>query len=176
MAASTAPHKAIRIEDISDTAAEDSVAQARELLIEYGRFVVAQPGAAGFCYGSLEKEAERLPLSYREQGGGCLMAWIDEEPTGFVAWRRLPASAAPNAWELKRLWVRPGARGSGLGRLLTQAALDRAVEAGCSAVYLDTVPEAMASAHRMYLAMGFVACAPYNDNPIDGITYLVKRF
>lgn len=176
MAASTSPHKAISIEAISETACEDSVAQARELLIEYGRFVVAQPGAAGFCYGSLEKEAERLPLSFQEQGGGCFVAWIDEMPAGFVAWRRLPLSTAPKAWELKRLWVRPGARGLGLGRLLTQAVLDRVVAAGCSAVYLDTVPEAMAAAHRMYLALGFVACAPYNDNPIDGITYLVKRF
>ncbi|HUN83436.1 MAG TPA: GNAT family N-acetyltransferase [Terracidiphilus sp.] len=178
MAASTPPHKAIRIdiEEISDTGCECTVAQGRELLIEYGRFVLAQPNAAGFCFGSLEKEAERLPLSYREQGGGCLLARIHEKPAGFVAWRRLPSSTEPDAWEMKRLWVRPEARGSGLGKQLTKAVLDRAVAAGCPAVYLDTVPEAMAAAHRMYLTLGFVACAPYNDNPIDGITYLVKRF
>lgn len=150
------------------------VAAARELLLEYGRFVMAQPGVARFCFGSLEKEAAKLPLSYTEQGGGCLVAKAGAELLGLVAWRMVPASVALDAWELKRLWVRPEGRGLGLGRALTQAVIDRAVAASRSAVYLDTVPEAMASAHRLYLELGFVPCAPYNDNPVDGLAYLVK--
>ncbi len=164
------------MEELTTAAPMETIVSARELLLEYGRFVIAQPGAARFCFGSLENEAARLPLSYIEQGGGCLLAWMNREPVGFVAWREVPAAIAADAWELKRLWVRPQGRGSGLGRGLTQAVLDRAIAAGRKAVYLDTVPAAMGNAHRLYLEMGFVPCEPYNDNPIEGIAFLVKRF
>jgi GNAT superfamily N-acetyltransferase len=148
--------------------------QARALLLDYRRFVVSQPAAARFCFGSLEKEAAALPHSYLDLGGGCLLAHIDTQPSGFVAWRTAPGSLADHAWELKRLWVPPSARGSGLGRTLTQAVLDRASSAGRKAVYLDTVPAAMPAAHRLYLDMGFTPCAPYNDNPVEHLAWLVK--
>jgi GNAT superfamily N-acetyltransferase len=150
------------------------LAQARELLLEYGRFVIAQPGAARFCFGSLEQEAARLPHSYLDQNGGCLIAHIDAQAAGFVAWRALPATVAPNAWELKRLWVRPVARGLSLGRVLTQAVIDRAVAAGQTVLYLDTAPAAMAAAHKLYLDLGFEPCPPYNDNPVEGLAWLRK--
>jgi len=168
--------RSIKIEEIRSTAASALIAQARELLLEYGRFVVAQKGAARFCFGSLEREADRLPLSYIEQRGGCLLARVDDVPAGFVAWRDLPASqtVVPDAWELKRLWVRDIARGLGLGRALTQAVVDRAREAKRKAIYLDTAPTSMGAAHRLYLEMGFVPCAQYNDNPVEELAYLVK--
>jgi ribosomal protein S18 acetylase RimI-like enzyme len=162
------------LEELSVSAPDDTRAQARELLLEYGRFVVAQPGAARFCFGSLEKEADRLPLSFLEQGGGCLIAHAHGQPAGFIAWRDVPATIEPDAWELKRLWVRPVARGLSLGRALTQAVLDRAIAAHRKAIYLDTAPASMAAAHRMYLALGFAPCAPYNDNPVEGLAYLRK--
>ena len=162
------------IEFIEPTAGSTTRAEARDLLLEYGRFVVSQPGVVRFCFGSLEKEAERLPNSYLDQGGGCLLARVGTHPGGFVAWRALPFTATPDAWELKRLWVRPSARGLGLGRALTLAVLERAAKAGRRAVYLDTVPESMTTAHQLYLQMGFTPCAPYNDNPVQGLAYLVK--
>ena len=162
------------LQEVAATAAESTLAQARELLLEYGRFVVAQPGAARFCFGSLEQEAARLPHSYLEQGGGCLMAHVAGEPAGFVAWRTVPLTVTADAWELKRLWVRPVARGLALGRALTQAVLDRAVAAQRKAVYLDNAPASMGAAHRLYLEMGFEPCAPYNDNPVEGLAWLKK--
>jgi ribosomal protein S18 acetylase RimI-like enzyme len=162
------------LEEISATASEGTRAQARELLLEYGRFVVAQPGAARFCFASLEEEAALLPLSFLEQGGGCIMANAQGEPVGFIAWRALPAIVAPDCWELKRLWVRPAGRGLGLGRALTQAVLARAIAAQRKAVYLDTAPASMAAALRIYIELGFQPCAPYNDNPVEGLAYLVK--
>jgi putative acetyltransferase len=162
------------LQEVSATTPESTLAQARELLLEYGRFVIAQPGAARFCFGSLEQEAARLPQSYLEQGGGCLMAHVLGNPAGFVAWRTLPIGVAPSAWELKRLWVRPAARGLSLGRALTLAVLDRVVAKGGNAIYLDTAPASMAAAHRLYLNLGFEPCAPYNDNPVDGLAWLRK--
>jgi GNAT superfamily N-acetyltransferase len=170
------PAEIVEVQEVIQTTPSETIALARELLLEYGRFVVAQPGAARFCFGSLEKEAERLPLSYHEQGGGCLLATVNGDPAGFVAWRALAASHAivPDAWELKRLWVRPAARGLNLGRTLTQAVLDRGREARRSALYLDTAPAAMEAAHRLYLKMGFAPCSSYNDNPVEGLAWLVK--
>lgn len=174
MAIAKSDTKPFWIEELTSDHPASLLAEARELLLEYGRFVMAQPGVARFCFGTLEKEAAGLPQSYVDQGGGSLVVHVKSKPTGFVAWRAVPESVARDAWELKRLWVRSEGRGLGLGRALTQAALDRAVAAGRTAVYLDTVPEAMTAAHRLYLQMGFVPTAPYNDNPVDGLAYLVK--
>jgi len=174
MALQTESAAPFTIAEIAADAPEAARAEARELLLEYGRFVIAQPGAARFCLGSLEREAARLPLSYLEQGGGCLLAHARGEPAAFVAWRALPATVEPHAWELKRLWVRPEARGLALGRALTLAVLDRAVATRRAAVYLDTAPAAMAAAYRLYLDLGFEPCAPYNDNPVEGLTWLRK--
>jgi ribosomal protein S18 acetylase RimI-like enzyme len=160
----------VTLEELTASTPEATLVEARALLLEYGRFILSHREVAGFCFGSLEKEAERLPASYIEREGGCLIARVDGNAAGFVAWRAIEN----NAWEMKRLWVRPEARGLGLGRALTQAVLDRAAAAGRTAVYLDTVPEAMAGAHRLYMAMGFVPCAAYNDNPVHGLAFLVK--
>ena len=165
---------AIHIQELTPDAPDELVAEARSLLLDYGRFVISQPAAARFCFGSLENEAERLPHSYLELSGGCLVAHLDNQPAGFVAWRSTPGPLAADSWELNRLWVSPIARGTGLGRKLTQAVLDRASAAGRKAVYLDTVPEAMPAAHRLYLEMGFTPCAPYNDNPVEHLAWLVK--
>lgn len=173
--------KSITIGELTFTSPPEEIAEARALLLEYGRFVIAQPGAARFCFGSLENEAQRLPTSYLELGGGCLLARTNGLAAGFVAWREISQNVTPNlpdvpvAWELKRLWVRPEARSLGLGRMLTQAVLDRARKAGCGSIYLDTAPQSMGSAYRLYLTLGFVPCDKYNENPVEGLAYLVKR-
>jgi ribosomal protein S18 acetylase RimI-like enzyme len=179
MAPSKAAFRPFYLEELEATASESSIAEARELLLEYGRFVVAQTGEACFWFGALEMEAARLPLSFHEQGGGCLVAYANGQPAGFIAWRtlRLTIASDPvtlNDWELKRLWVRPAARGLGLGRALTQAVLERALAAGRTAVFLETDPASMAAAHRLYLELGFEPCARYNDNPVEGLAYLKK--
>jgi ribosomal protein S18 acetylase RimI-like enzyme len=167
-------HAPFSMQQIHADAPESMLTEARELLLEYGRFVIAQPGAARFCFQSLEEEATRLPHSFIDQGGGCLLAHAQSTPAGFVAWRTLPASIHPHAWELKRLWVRPVARGLSLGRALTQAVIDRAIAAGQTAIYLDTAPASMSAAHRLYLNLGFTPCAPYNSNPVEGLAWLMK--
>jgi GNAT superfamily N-acetyltransferase len=168
---SSATSRPFYLEEIAATASNSTLAQARELLLEYGRFVVAQPGAARFCFGSLENEAARLPISYHEQGGGCIIARVQGEPAGFIAWR----AVGVDCWELKRLWVRSNARGLSLGRALTVGVLERALAAGRKAVLLDTAPASMAAAYRIYLELGFEPCERYNDNPVEGLVYLRKN-
>jgi len=174
MATKSSESRHVEFEEIAFESPAPSIASAQELLLEYGRWVIVQPGGAHFCFGSLEKEVSELPASYLNQNGGCLITRVNGVPAGCVAWRAMPADMAENAWELKRLYVRPAARGLSLGRALTQAVLDRAFKAQRSAVYLDTAPESMAAAHQIYLEMGFIPCERYNDNPVEGLVHLVK--
>jgi GNAT superfamily N-acetyltransferase len=150
------------------------LAAAQELLLEYGRFVAAHPSVASFCFGALEQEAAKLPQSYLDRGGGAIVAFSNSRPVGFVAWRSLAAPELASSWELKRLWIRPEARGSGIGRALVQAVLDRARANGKSAVLLDTAPDVMGAAHRLYLQLGFIECPPYSGPSLNGITYMQK--
>jgi ribosomal protein S18 acetylase RimI-like enzyme len=55
---------------------------------------------------------------------------------------------------LEDLFVHSGTRGSGLGRALVEAALERARERGCARMHLDT-GEANAPAVALYRSVGF---------------------
>jgi GNAT superfamily N-acetyltransferase len=149
------------LEELKFQSPSASLAMAQELLLEYGRFVASQGNVASFCYG--------------EQGGGAILALVDSQAVGFVAWRSLADPALAHAWELKRLWIRANARGIGAGKALVQAVIDRARAAHKRTLLLDTEPRSMASAHRLYLRMGFGECSPYNGQAADGIIYMRKN-
>jgi hypothetical protein len=55
-----------------------------------------------------------------------------------------------------------------------QAVLDRAGVANKSIILLDTAPDVMAAAYRLYRSMGFVDCPPYNGRSPEGIVYMSK--
>ena len=52
--------------------------------------------------------------------------------------------------------------------------MDRATEAGYSAMLLDTLDE-MEAARGLYASLGFVEVPPYYFNPIPGAHYLQGR-
>lgn len=87
---------------------------------------------------------------------------------GCVALRPLGSTGAA---ELKRLYLRPGARGGDLGRSLTLAAIERARSIGYREIRLDTLAT-MAAAQRLYARLGFRPCAPYYANPLPGVVWL----
>jgi ribosomal protein S18 acetylase RimI-like enzyme len=160
----------LRIEVLDETSSSASVDAGRDLLLEYGRFVLSAEGPARFCFGKLEDEAQALPGGYAALGGAFLLAWVNGAAAGCVTYRALPA--VPGASEMKRLWVRPAFRGLHLGERLTVELFERARAAGFTSVCLDTVPETMAPAYRMYLQLGFVECPPFHESATTGMLFM----
>lgn len=123
------------------------------------------------CFQDFDAELARLPGEYAPPQGALLLAQVDGKVAGCGALRALPEVDHANACEMKRLYVRPAYRGIGLGRLLAQALLDRGLQAGYSAVLLDTLDD-METARSLYASLGFEETAPYYFNPIPGAHYL----
>jgi GNAT superfamily N-acetyltransferase len=78
--------------------------------------------------------------------------------------RRLEASDPVVTFEVKHLYLRPSARGLGLGRLLLEKLQDRAVQLGATELVLDTNASLEAAA-GLYQSSGFLNVPAYNDNP-----------
>lgn len=123
------------------------------------------------CFQGFEAELAELPGEYSEPRGALLMAQIDDKLAGCCALRPLDAVNYPNACEMKRLYVRPAFRRSGVGRQLVEAILDCARQAGYDCVLLDTLNE-METARALYQDLGFEEIPPYYHSPIEGAHYL----
>lgn len=76
--------------------------------------------------------------------------------------------ARPGEAEMRMLAVTASARGRGVGRLLTQACLDRARSEGCTRFVLSSGPR-MTAAHRMYEGMGFRRTPERDWSPVPGV-------
>ena len=114
------------------------------------------------------RELAELPGAYAPPAGALLLAWRADQPLGCVAVR---AFSPPAIAELKRLYVRPAARGLRLGEQLTRIAIAHAREAGYRRLRLDTLPD-MQRAQRLYRELGFREILPYRHNPIPGTFYM----
>lgn len=123
------------------------------------------------CFQGFEAELAELPGEYAPPRGALLMVRVGEELAGCCALRPLDAVDYPNACELKRLYVRQGFRGKGVGRHLVEAILDCARLAGYDCMLLDTLDD-MESARTLYQDLGFEEIPPYYHNPIEGAHYL----
>ncbi len=122
-------------------------------------------------YQGFEEEVMSLPGLYAPPDGTLLLAVSPQaNPLGCVAVRKL---AEPGACEMKRLYVKPYTRGTGLGRELAVAAIDAAIRAGYRTMRLDTLPS-MVSAERLYRSLGFEATSGYYDTPVPDTLFMRK--
>ena len=142
-------------------------AAARSLLQEY---LDGLDMDAAFL--NIEAEVANLPGDYAAARGGFWMARMDGSWAGCCALAPLDGTDYANACELRRLYVRAQSRKHGLGRVLTECALDRARLHGYRHVLLDTLSD-MEAARALYQGLGFREIAPYYFNPIAGAHYLM---
>ena len=95
---------------IVEVESREDLARVRELFFEYA-------GSLGFdlSFQNFDRDLEELPGEYASPRGCLMLAVLDGECAGCAGLRDLGDHLA----EMKRLYVRPRFRGSGLGKLLT---------------------------------------------------------
>jgi putative acetyltransferase len=152
----------LRDEAIHQAAAPADVALARELLREY-----ADGLKVDLCFQGFERELAELPGDYAPPDGRLLLAWHHEKPVGCIGLRRFDATTG----EVKRLYVRPEARGRRTGRQLVEQVMAAARAIGYRRLVLDTLPQ-MVEARSLYRSFGFSEIPAYYANPLPGVVYL----
>jgi ribosomal protein S18 acetylase RimI-like enzyme len=138
------------------------LAAVRELIEEYVRALGVDLGFQG-----IDSELEDLATVYGPPQGRILLAHRGDDAAGCVALRALEQVTC----EMKRLYVRPAYRGTGLGNRLALAAIEKARELGYERMRIDTLPQ-MRAAQRLYASLGFREIEPYRFNPVAGTAFM----
>jgi putative acetyltransferase len=142
----------------------------REIEIEVVRTLFNEYAASlGFdlCFQDFDRELRELPGDYAPPDGCLLLARDGDKAQGCVALRKIDMQTC----EMKRLFVRPEARGRKLGRKLAGAVIAEARRIGYLRMRLDTIPS-MSEAVALYRTLGFKETAPYRHNPISGAIFM----
>ena len=138
----------------------------REDVISIFREYVSSP-TVNLGFQDYEAEFAGLPGKYEAPQGRLLLAREGDTVLGCAALRSVDESTC----EMKRVYVRPAARGKNLGRLLVEAILNEAKLAGYSRICLDVLPE-FTAAQALYESMGFEHAEPVSFNPVPGTKFL----
>jgi putative acetyltransferase len=141
----------------------EEIADARMLFVEYAASL-----GIDLCFQGFDKELAELPGKYAPPSGRLFLAIDEDQMAGCVALRKIEADVC----EMKRLYVRPEFRGTGLGRSLAEQIIEAAREIGYRHMLLDTLPGKMDRAIAMYRALGFKEIAPYYSNPVAGALFM----
>ena len=148
--------------DIIPATSADQIATARQLFKEYEAALGIELTFQGFA-----QEVAALPGAYAPPAGRLFLATDGLEPGGCVALRPLRAGLC----EMKRLYVRPAARGARLGRRLAETVIREARAIGYARMRLDTLPS-MQEVFAFYQTLGFREIAPYYETPIVGTRFM----
>jgi len=122
------------------------------------------------CFQNFSEEIASVSRIYGPPQGCLLLARIAGELAGCVAVR----NRDDDICEMKRLYVRPQYRASGLGRRLAETAIRYARKLGYSRMVLDTLP-LMTEAQSLYESLGFREVDGYYQNPLAGVRYLARE-
>jgi len=116
-----------------------------------------------------DEELETIADVYGAPGGRFLLGQEAGEAVGCVGVRPFDGDVC----EMKRLWVIPGQRRTGLGRRLVEAIVGESRDLGYRCMRLDTVKE-MTAANTLYASVGFRSIPPYTHNPLPGAQFLER--
>ncbi|MGH9364653.1 MAG: GNAT family N-acetyltransferase [Thermoanaerobaculia bacterium] len=148
--------------EVVEATGEGAIREIRELFLEYQRSLDVD-----LCFQGFQEELDGLPGPYGPPDGRLLLALQDGRSCGCVALQ----SIGDGSCEMKRLYVRPEARGAGLGEVLVTRVLEAARSLAYHRVCLDTLPS-MQRAAALYESLGFRDIPPYRPNPIPGTRFM----
>ena len=137
----------------------------RTMLQEYVDWI-----ALDLAFQEIEAELDGLPGDYAPPRGALFVVTERDRYLAMIALRPIAGSIG----EMKRLYVRPEARGRGLARRLIESVCAEAKRLGYSELRLDTLPM-MGDAQALYERSGFVDIEPYYDTPIAGTRFMSKK-
>jgi putative acetyltransferase len=120
-------------------------------VVDIVRAVLAEFGLEFGVGSATDDDVLRLPGSYWEAGG---MFWVAEDPCGEILGTCGVYPVEPGTLELRKMYVRPEARGRGVGRLLLDHAIAEARASGARRIVLDTLHTMQAAVH-VYERAGF---------------------
>jgi GNAT superfamily N-acetyltransferase len=143
----------------------DDMADVRAMMREYVDWI-----GLDLAFQEIDAELDGLPGEYAPPRGALLVTADGDRLAGMIALRPLGAEVC----EMKRLYVRPAARGRGLARQLILRILDEARRLNHAEVRLDTLPM-MGGAQALYEALGFIDIPPYYDTPIETTRFMSRR-
>jgi putative acetyltransferase len=118
------------------------------------------------CFQGFEQELLTLPGRYAPPSGRLFVAYASDGPVGCIALRDISAQTTTGTCEMKRLYVVPAHRGTGLGRRLCEVLIAEARAMGYRLMKLDTSGD-MLAAQRLYRGLGFRPCERYNNDPLE---------
>lgn len=151
--------------EIRQADSDGDIAAARAIFREYEQWL-----GMSLCFQSFEAELASLPGKYASPDGRLYLARNGDEVIGCIALRKLDEGVC----EMKRLFLREGARGRGVGNLLIEKLIADARVIGYTKMRLDTFPPKMAKAVELYESHGFYKIPPYYDNPHEGVLFMEK--
>lgn len=151
---------------IAEAATAAQFDAARSLIEEYAAQIGTSMGV-DLGFQNFSAELNQLPAMYGPPSGCLLLASRDDEWMGCCALRRFTDEVG----EMKRLYVRPTARGADLGRRLTERLVATARALGYRRMVLDTL-HGMVAAQTLYRSVGFRETEPYYFNPMPGVSYM----
>lgn len=154
-------HTILRGDRVRTVRAHTVTAEAMALLQEYYEAV----------HVVLRDTPEKLQAMLAEPGSALWLAYLDGALAGCVLVRPLPQVS--KAFECKRLYVRPAARGHRIADRLMDALEAFARAEGAEWIYLDTYDD-LTAAIALYERRGYERCERYNQNP-QATVFLRKR-
>lgn len=128
------------------------------------------------AFQNFDAEMAGMPGKYSPPNGELLLARNKAGVAiGCVGLRPLPSTEpSGKVCEMKRLYVTPDGRGTGVGKTLALTIIAAAERLGYSEVRLDTL-STMVTALNMYRSFGFEEISPYYETPLEGTHFLALR-